>query len=458
MKNKFLRNTKNIISLLAVCVIFIVYIWQTFNTHKYNKKDKVIAWDVISYYEYLPATFIEKDYTLSFVDTDWESSHYWYVQTPEGKRVIKTSMGMSMMYAPFFFTAHFFAPVFGFAQNGFTNPYALALLLGSIFYVIVGCFFLRRVLLDYFSDTVVAIVLIIICLTTNLFWYATLEGPMSHAYSFSLFSIFLYLTDKWHRQQKIRQAIFLGLIFGLISLVRPTNGLIALLFILYNVVDFKAFKRNVSLFLKKYHHILLIAFFAFLVWVPQFLYWKAITGKFLYFSYGSDERFFFADPKILDVLFSFRKGLFIYAPVIIFAFIGIIFMFKQQTKKYFWGVILFLSLNIYIVSCWWCWWYGGGLGMRALIETYAILAIPLGEFLTWVLKKSAKKRAILLTLVTVFALRSAFFNVQYRFGIVHWDSMTRKAYFYSFWKVHGSAELYELLEAPDYEKAKQGIR
>ena len=61
-----------------------------------------------------------------------------------------------------------------------------------------------------------------------------------------------------------------------------------------------------------------------LVWVPQMIYWKEMTGRWLYFSYGSDERFFFGDPAIIKGLFSYRKGLFIYTPLLLFAFAGVI--------------------------------------------------------------------------------------------------------------------------------------
>ena len=63
-----------------------------------------------------------------------------------------------------------------------------------------------------------------------------------------------------------------------------------------------------------------MALMVVLVWVPQMIYWNEMTGHWLYFSYGSDERFFFGDPAIIKGLFSYRKGLFIYTPLLLFAF------------------------------------------------------------------------------------------------------------------------------------------
>ncbi len=447
------------LSIITISVICFVYIFQIFNKNKYKDPNSVIAWDVISYYAYLPATFIEKDYTLSFLDAGKTvTGTYWPEKTKDGKYVIKTTMGLAIMYSPFFGAAHIIAPSFGFEANGFTQPYALALQLSGIFYVIIGLFFVRSILLSYFSDKISTIVLIIIGLTTNLAWYSTVEAPMSHSYSFCLFAIFAYLTAKWHNQPKFINSLLVGLTFGLISLIRPTNSLIALFFIFYNVNSFQTLKDKLHLYVKKYAYILVIAFVAFLVCLPQFLYWKSITGHFIYFSYGTDERFFFAAPKIFKLFFSFRKGWLLYTPVMIFALLGFFFMFKNDTKKYALGTILFFIVNIYVVSSWWCWWYGGSFVMRALIETYAVLAIPMAAFFSYIYRQSVKKRIILAIPIIAISLQSMFHTVQYYYGSIHWDSMTKEAYFDSFWRIWATNNFKNLLEAPDYENARKGIR
>ena len=56
--------------------------------------------DVISYYGYLPAMFIYHDVSLSFIDADREAfkDQYWPETTPEGKHVLKTTMGLGILY------------------------------------------------------------------------------------------------------------------------------------------------------------------------------------------------------------------------------------------------------------------------------------------------------------------------------------------------------------------------
>lgn len=448
---------KKLYSLIAIFAIIIIYSWNTINISKYRSPMSVIAWDVISYYDYLPAAFIEKDIKMQFLLTEREKfKKYWPQTAPNGGFVIKTTMGMAMMYSPFFFSAHCLAEKLGCEANGFTAPYAFALIFGSIIYLLIGFLFLRRVLLKYFSDAAVAFTLLIIGLATNLLCYAAIEAPMSHAYSFSLFCIFLYLTEKWYTNRQWSTGIFIGLTTGLITLIRPTNGLIVLVFLLYNIAGWKDIPVRIRLFLANYPKIIGMIICAFIVWIPQLLYWKYVSGEWLFYSYG-DERFFFNDPKIIDVLFGFRKGWLIYTPVMVFAIIGTGMLWKTN-KQYFYPVVLFSILNLYIISSWWCWWYGGGFGMRPLIESYAILAVPLAAFLSWTIKQRRRLKIPLIVVVAAISLQSTFHTIQYYYGSIHWDSMTKQAYVDSFWRVRPTGKFGSLLSSPDYEAAKKGER
>ena len=374
------------ISLIAILLIIVIYSWQNINMHKYKSRDSVICSDVVSYYAYLPAIFIEKDHKLHFLgDPTKGFKLYWPTRLPNGELIIKTSMGLSMMYAPFFFIAHAVSEKLGFEADGFTEPYTFALVFSCVVYLLIGFLFLRKVLLKYFSDIITTLTLIIIGTGTNIYWYATVEAPMSHGYSFALFCMFLFLTEKWYANQKWSISIFLGLIFGLITLIRPSNGLIVILFLLFGIVKREDIVERLRLFWQNYQKIIVIVLCTFVIWIPQLLYWKSVSGEWLYYSYGG-ERFFFNDPKILEVLFSFRRGWLIYTPVMICSLVGMGLLWKMN-RQYFFPILIFFICNLYVISSWWCWWYGGGFGMRPLIESYAILAIPLAACLSWISKR-----------------------------------------------------------------------
>ena len=154
-----------------------------------------------------------------------------------------------------------------------------------------------------------------------------------------------------------------------------------LVFILFNVVSFNSLKAKVALFWEYKIQVLIIVIATLIVWVPQIAFWKYATGHYFFFSYG-EERFYFDSPHIFDGLFSYRKGWLLYTPIMVFALLGIVSLVKVQ-KKWLAPVLVFTSLNIYVIYSWWCWWYGGSFGSRPMVDSYALMAIPLAAFYSW---------------------------------------------------------------------------
>jgi hypothetical protein len=70
--------------------------------------------------------------------------------------------------------------------------------------------------------------------------------------------------------------------------------------------------------------------------------------------------------------------------MMVFAIFGLFFL-PENIKKLKWSILIFTIINIYVVFSWWCWWYGGTYGQRVMIESYALLIIPLAAFVKWVM-------------------------------------------------------------------------
>jgi hypothetical protein len=451
-KRDFFPN--GVIFLLAVAVLFTI-----FNLKYWKQDSRVINWDVLEYYSYLPAVFIQKDIRFEFTDADpaFFSGRFWTHEGPGGSRVLKMSMGMSTLYAPFFLVAHSYASLSRhYVADGFSPPYHLALLLGGVFHLVLGLIFLKKVLLNYFSPVVTSITLFLTVAGTNLFFYASFEAAMSHAYSFGLFSAFLFFTIGWHDKPELKKSIILGLLTGLITLVRPSNVLILLFFILYGITNKETLLHTFSLLLKHSCHLLLMGFFFMLVWLPQLLYWKHVTGEWLYWSYG-DQGFFFDNPQILNGLFSFRKGWFIYTPLMMLAAAGILLLLKKN-RQFFLPMTIFISINIYVILSWWCWWYGGSFGLRAFIESYALLTIPLAAIVEKIFHWRLSLKLSAFLLLASLTVHSIFQSFQYHYGAIHWDSMNREAWFHTFGKLKPDKEFQKLLHPPDYEMAMKGMK
>lgn len=442
----------------AIVFVVITILSITNNLGRWKAEGGVIIHDVYAYYAYLPATFIYHDLKLDFVENSHHNGQFilWPKITEDGNKIFTSSMGMAFLYLPFFLPAHVYAAATDFAPNGYSEPYKFALMFSSVFFLIIGLIYLRKLLRKYFSDLVTAVVIIVIPLSTNMLWYTVVESAMTHVYNFSLITIFLYQTDRWHEKIEFKRSIYIGLLAGLIVLIRPTNILVLLLFFFWDVKSLSEAGQRVMLFLNKWHLVLLMIVAFLLVWTPQFLYWKMQTGHFMYYSYPDDQGFFFTNPQIWNTLFSWRKGWFIYTPVMIFAVAGIALLRKNYPKMFI-PLLIYTLATIYLISSWWDWWYGGGFGLRAYIDMYGVFAIPMAAALTWIMNR---KKVVKYALIAVFMLitaRSMFHHAQYHYGAIHWVAMTKEAYFDSFFRLKPSDRFNELLKEPDYVLARKGI-
>jgi hypothetical protein len=421
----------------------------------------VINQDVANFYSYLPAAFIYDDLTFNFAvepgTTFGEDCAIWPtpVEGKENAYVMKTTMGLSYLYLPFFLMADFYTDTLtNYPRTGFSPPYEFFLVLSSVFYLTLGFFFLRLLLLRFFKDGVAAAVMLMTLFATNLYYYGSTEPAMSHAYSFSLFAVFAYLSVLWLEKPSWKKALLIGLIGGLVVLIRPVNILIFIFPALLYVSNLADLKERVQLILKHYWQILILAGAAFLMIFPQLLFWKMNSGSWVYYSYA-DEHFFFNNPHILDGLFSYRKGWLLYTPIMIFSIVGMVVSYFKK-REFFWSMVVYLPIHVYIVFSWWCWWYGGSFGARPMIETYALLAIPLAVWVEWVSKHIAGVISFAVVAVLLVGL-NLHQTARYRYGSIHYHGMTKEAYWLNFWDRDPVKGYWDALEEPDYDKAKQGI-
>jgi len=458
----FIRMEKKIpLSKMAIILIGLIIFIADMNSQLY-KEEKIIQIDALAYYTYLPATFIYHDLDLMFFTEP--GPHYEFVKGkawvnigPDNQRIIAVSYGLSALYLPFFLLAHGVASVFNIDPYGFSWPYHLSVQIAALFYLILGLLIIRKILLTYFSEPVTALSLLGMVIGTNLFYYASFEAGMSHAYNFFLISLFLLLLIRWLKSPSFLTTIFLGLSTGMVVLVRPSNLLVVSLFLFWNISGREDFKQRSLLFFKQFHKVLLMIFMSFLIWVPQFLYWKYIAGQYVYFSYGDNMRFFWDDPQIINILFSYRKGWLLYTPLMALAIIGIPFLVKYF-KKGILPVSFALAMYIYVLSCWCFWWFGGGFGSRGFIDIYGIMTIPLAAIVTYFI--TSKKRILRIGFIFLFFLligHNLFETAQYRNGAIHYANMTEASYWSSFGKLRPSGNFYNLLEEPPYDKVKKRI-
>lgn len=443
---------------ILIFLLACVFILRDVQLSNYDDDGRVIEGDVLHYYAYLPALLVYNDLKLNFVaeDPGVFSDRFWPAVAPNGKFVIMTTMGLSIMYAPFIIPTHYYLKFTGQPALGYSKPYKIALLFSSIFYVILALVLIRKLLSAYYSDKIISLVLICITLGTNLIQYVTREAAFSHAYSFFLITWFLYNTNRYFQKPKFINAFILGFSAGLIILVRPTNILVLIILPLWGIITFRDLKIRFLFFLQHWRHIIVFTLAIAIIWAPQIIYWKYTSGLFFFNGYGDGSKFFFNNPQFLNILFSYRKGWLLYTPIMILPIIGFFWLYKLN-KGVFWALFLYFLLNTYVLASWWLWWFGGSYGNRAFIDMYGVLSLPLAALISYLYsRKNLIVKILPIALIILFVSHNLFQLQQYENSAIHYVSMTKEAYWDSFGRLNPSPNFNDLLVFPDYDAAKEG--
>lgn len=464
-----------LLSLLAALLLVGVICYNNLSRMPTN----IISWDVYGYYLYLPQAFIRDDLALKDAKgtmelmKQYESSATFYQAEPlpNGNHVMKYTMGMAIAYAPFFAVGHQVAKATGQPADGYSKPYQHSLLAAVIFYAILGVFFLRGALLRIFPDRVAALVLLAVTLGTNYYLHVTSggAGAMSHNFLFTSYAAILFFTLRWHATQRWVDALGIGLACGITILARPTEIVCLFIPLLWGVHSLPTLGSKVSLLLSRWPHLLTVFLSILCFGLLQMVYWKYVSGNWLVDSYGGNpgEGLDLDRPHILKVLFSFRKGWLVYTPIMAFAVLGLVTLYRQQ-RAYFWPITLYFLANLYLVSCWSTWYYAQSFSQRALIPSYAVLAVPFGFLLVRMLERPLLLRAGVGVLLVAFTALNLFQTWQYRVEILSPNRMTWDAYWRVFLKtkrdyeddrlllVKRSADSNEAIEYPEeYSSARQ---
>ena len=413
--NKIIRKRKIFIFIFIFC--FSSYnLWRDWrgNGHPFIS-------DVKEYYSYIDAFFIHHDLSFSFPNS------YSLNRTSNIGGVPKMSMGLAIAYTPVFLVCHLITNLTHGIADGYSEIYAFGLYYYGIILVIFGLWILSKILVQYYSESISNLVILSLFFGTNLFYYTLGWNLMSHSFLFTLYAGILYFTIKWYKSFKWKHLLIVSILCGYCTLIRPTSIFVIFISLLFGINNLNDIKIRFSLFVKYRNQFLLASITFIIPWLPQFLFWKIYTGSFMFYSYGN-EGFNFRSPEIANVLLSFRKGWLVYTPIMTFALLGFYQLYKAKSGL-FYPIIIYFLVTFYVLSCWWCWSWGGSFGNRGLIESYAFLALPMAAFFK-------KFNTIILKIVLLILIS---FNLlqtyQYSAVVIHWDNMTKESYKFSLFKL-----------------------
>ncbi|MDX1652243.1 MAG: hypothetical protein R3277_07115 [Brumimicrobium sp.] len=398
-----------------------------------------ISWDVFGYYLYLPLTFIsdgsptEQLQYLDHIISTYDSTETLYQIQPldEGGFVLKYTSGWAVCYAPFFFFGHLFANITSHPADGFSLPYQIAVFSGSIFYSLIGIYFLLKIALAFFKPKISVLIVLLIIFGTNYLFHNTMYGQnaMTHNLLFTGYTIIIWLTIKWYREPKLKTIMYLGLVCGLVILTRPTEIVCLLIPLLWPI---PGELNRIEFFKDKLKQLVIFSIILIAVGSIQLIYWKSTTGKLLFLDYGNPaEGLDFLSPHTIEVLFSFRKGWFVYTPLMALATLGFLVLYRKN-KRLFIPLFIFFITNLYLVSSWSVWWYASSFSQRALIPSMAVMIVPLGYLLIYIFNKRFLEKLIMSLLISGMVILNVFQTIQFYLGVIPGDRMTKAYYFATF--------------------------
>jgi len=414
---------------LFLSLALVLLLGVSFNSRLNDRNWRyVMNSDGKGYYAFLPAIFIYGDLSFPFVE-DYEKDYYDPGNFSEfrmgaGNHIVnKYWCGVSVMMSPFFFCGLVWAYLGGFEIDGYDFPFQASIAFGAIFWLLLGIFLLHKCLvhewkiLPHFASFAV----LFMVFATNLFYYTVFEPSMSHVYSFTAIAAWIWSFYYLRSNQNVKGALLFGSLLGLIALIRPTNLIVVLSlpFLAGGISNLKAFLLN---FLRsKKNLILTLSGFFVLFGIQPFIFFLQ-TGKVWAYTYGN-EGFNFLKPEIINLLFSFRKGLFVYAPLCFVALSGLFFMKARQAT---WSFV-FLLLVFYLLSSWWMWYYGGSYGMRAAIDFF--------PFFTILLALAINRWPLIFIMLSILCTSYTIVQTyQYTHWILPYDGMNKEKFMMIFMK------------------------
>ena len=241
----------------------------------------------------------------------------------------------------------------------FGPPFATAYTLASLFYGLLALALAYRLLrkLSFGRDASLAAV-VGVGLGTPLLYYLVYSPSYSHTFSAFMVTLFVYLWWTRREQRGWRGWLLLGVVGGVMALVRWQDGPLMAI----TLLDLPRARWR----------ILLLAPGTLLGFSPQLVVDKVIFGKW---QPGAPTVAFDPFPgHYLDVLFSSLHGLFVWSPLLLAAVAGYWFVKEPTLRAAF--AICFVMQVLIIGS--FVYWYGGfSVGMRFFINLTPFFAIGL---------------------------------------------------------------------------------
>ncbi len=240
-------------------------------------------------------------------------------------------------------------------------------------------------------------------LGTGLLWYIVFNPSMSHLYDVLTLMVAIVLFVQWRRNYTSPWLCLTGLALGFHITIRAQNAVTALIFsILIAYTLWRTKKVGKGRFCVSTGLLgVSIIVGALPLLVSNLLIYKELWPlPYTYVDPHPDIFLVWTRPKIIDVWFSWRNGLFSTHPVLLLGVLGLaVYAIKSDHRD---PLIIALAAiffaHSYINSCIIDWWAGHSFGQRRLINTFPFFAFGMAALFHY----SARRFVGISILVTSF--------------------------------------------------------
>ncbi len=414
------RNSTSLVATALVVMVAVLITTQWFWRGNGGEGwRQIVRSDAMGYYGHLTALLVRNDLGN-------EPFAREYVHRTRTGTLNKYFSGSAVMMLPWFLAGHALAILDAEDPATGLGPYELkAIGVGGWSYLLIGLLALRRLLLRMsVRDEVTAVLIIAVALGTPLIQYASIQPAWSHIHSFCAVAVFLLVMHRLGNGAGAWWYIPAAALLALIILIRPVNALVVLAIpLVWN----KDLPNPLGTLRNKPLPFLLALVTGLLIIAIQPFFWHAQTGNWIEWGYRN-EGFYWDRPQVFNILFSYRRGLFLWTPLFALAALASMALLWKDRRRGLWSLFYWIVLLL-VTSSWWIWYYGSGTGNRIFIDHYAILLIPLA-LVVHRLPRGAWYAAQV-ALFAVVALHMTQF-VQYQMEILHHEHMDREKYHFTF--------------------------
>ncbi|EFK09530.1 conserved hypothetical protein [delta proteobacterium NaphS2] len=382
--------------------------------------------DGTGYYAYVRSWIIDRD---SELQNEKEHFSQFYeissirLDPGTGVHYSQYPVGTALFWTPFALVGHLVAKTAGLPQDGYAMPYVYLVNLASAIYGFLALLMIYALLRNYFDRRTAMVSTITFWLSSSVFYYMYIEASMSHAVSLFAVTLFIWY---WHRTKNGRdwgQWILLGLVSSLMVMVRYQNGLFMLIPLAYGLRDYLDAGRSgkwrcLSALASK--HILYLAAFAvglapqatMLLYQHGYLY-SLVDHYQVGGAVEHGSSLLWRVGLFAKVLFSSNHGLFLWTPVTLISFLGLLLGISTLSRLRFLlaiFVLIFLC-QVGLVSSIGGWSAGQSFGHRMFVNMALILTFGLAVALKWLEKRTS--RQMVLGVCAVFILWNLGLMLQY---------------------------------------------